>query len=181
MPLRLVKSCVHALWRMLGLTLLGLLSFALAPTLSSTYALQSSLPVAAQMPRVEACAGATCKNGEKYAIVLNARRGQQSKSRGASASVGSARTATAPGGFEFVRSQVCGGPGYVPEGGTGCGDAGCVDSAATRFITARRAVGGNEPGRGRVSTSRGPAPGPALGDIPRATTHLRPHKLKPRG
>ena len=52
-----------------------------------------------------------------------------------------AGSGAAPGAFEFVRSQVCGGPGYVPEGGTGCGNAACVDPAATRFTTARRAVG----------------------------------------
>ena len=36
-------------------------------------------------------------------------------------------TAATPAAFEFRRWQVCGGPGYVPEGGTGCAGAGCVD------------------------------------------------------
>jgi hypothetical protein len=69
--------------------------------------------------------------------------------------------------FEFVRSQVCGGAGFVPEGGTGCGGAGCVDPAATRFITTRRAVGAPA-GTGWVVVGDGclvPG-GPAPGTVP---------------
>ncbi len=66
-----------------------------------------------------------------------------------------------------MRSQVCGGPGYVPEGGAGCGNAGCVDPAATRFITARRAVGAPAGTGWEQVGNRCTAPGtPAAGAAP---------------
>ena len=85
------------------------------------------------------CEELQCANYFEDSIVVEGvRRTRQRISRDGAA--GSTR-AVAPAVFEFVRSQVCGGPGYVPEGGTGCASAGCVDTAATRVITSRRPVG----------------------------------------
>ena len=90
------------------------------------------------------CAKHICGSLQENSIVIDGvirQPGQSVKAQARPRVPGSGR-AIAAAAFEYRRSQVCGGQGFVPEGGTACATAGCADAAATRFITARRSVDG---------------------------------------
>ena len=118
-------------WRALFTALVFLLSYLIVSPMSGAMAAEG---------REESCQGLYCSSfyGDSVAVRGTATTRKQAAWSAASNPISAASGTSA---FEFVRSQVCGGPGYVPEGGTGCGDARCVDPGATRVSTARRAVG----------------------------------------